>query len=156
MATMSQRAPSAGSRPARLADACHRRAERCLRPGMDDARIARLRQAYADELARITPITYPPVAAAFAAVPRERFVGPGPWSIFGPGLEPSQTPDGDPAHIYRNVLVSLDAAKRLNNGEPRFWALLFERLKPAAGERAIHVGAGTGYYSALIAEMVAP
>jgi len=123
---------------------------------MDDARLARLRQAYADELAQITPITHAPLAAAFAAVPRERFVGPGPWRIFGAGLQASQTPDDDPAHIYRNVLVSLDASKRLNNGEPKYWATLFDRLKPSAGERTIHVGAGTGYYSAILAEMVAP
>ncbi|HLY79238.1 MAG TPA: methyltransferase domain-containing protein [Caulobacteraceae bacterium] len=123
---------------------------------MDDARLRGLRQAYADELTQLAPISYAPLTGAFAHVPRERFVGPGPWTTFSAGLQSSLTPDDDPAHIYRNVLVSLDAAKKLNNGEPRFWAVLFERLRPAAGERAIHVGAGTGYYTALIAEMVGP
>ena len=118
---------------------------------MDD--VAALRRAYADDLAAAAPITYAPLKEAFAAVPRERFLGPPPWTIFGPGAQ-STAPATDIAEIYRNVLVSLDASKRLNNGEPRFWAYLFERVRPAAGERAIHVGAGTGYYSALIAEMV--
>jgi protein-L-isoaspartate(D-aspartate) O-methyltransferase len=121
---------------------------------MDEARLQRLRQAYADELTQLAPISYAPLQTAFASVPRERFVGPGPWTIFSAGLQSALTPDDDPVHIYSNVLVSLDAAKKLNNGEPRFWAVLFERLRPAAGERAIHVGAGTGYYTAIIAEMV--
>jgi len=123
---------------------------------MDDDRLQRLRQAYADELTELGKITYAPLRQAFAAVPRERFVGPGPWTILSAGLKSEVTPDDDPAHIYRNVLVTLDAEKRLNNGEPRFWAVLFERLRPADGERAIHVGAGTGYYTAMIAEMVGP
>jgi protein-L-isoaspartate(D-aspartate) O-methyltransferase len=123
---------------------------------MDEARLQRLRQAYADELTQLAPISYAPLQTAFATVPRERFVGPGPWTTFSAGLQSALTPDDDPAHIYRNVLVSLDAAKKLNNGEPKFWAVLFERLRPAAGERAIHVGAGTGYYTAIIAEMVGP
>ncbi len=123
---------------------------------MPDERLDRLRQAYADELAGVVPITHAPLTRAFASVPREAFLGPGPWQIVSPGLKPGVTPDADPAHVYRNVLVTLDAEKRLNNGEPRFWATLFERLRPAAGERAIHVGAGTGYYTALIAEMVGP
>jgi protein-L-isoaspartate(D-aspartate) O-methyltransferase len=118
---------------------------------MDEARLQRLRQAYADELTELAPLR-----RAFATVPRERFVGPGPWTTFSAGLQSALTPDDDPAHLYRNVLVSLDAAKKLNNGEPRFWATLFERLAPAAGERAIHVGAGTGYYTAIIAQMVGP
>ena len=123
---------------------------------MDEARLQRLRQAYADELAELAPIRYAPLREAFAAVPRERFVGPGPWTTFSAGLQSALTPDDDPAHIYRNVLVSLDAAKKLNNGEPRFWAVLFERLRLAPGERVVHVGAGTGYYTALIAQMVGP
>lgn len=123
---------------------------------MADERLQRLRQAYADELAAAAPITYAPLSRAFATVPREAFLGPGPWHTFTAGLKPGVTPDADPAHVYQNVLVTIDAGKRLNNGEPRFWAMLFERLQPAAGERAIHVGSGTGYYTALIAEMVGP
>jgi protein-L-isoaspartate(D-aspartate) O-methyltransferase len=123
---------------------------------MDEERLQRLRQTYADELTQFAPITYAPVREAFATVPRERFVGPGPWTTFSAGLQSALTPDDDPAHLYRNVLVSLDATKKLNNGEPRFWAVLFEGLRPSPGERAIHVGAGTGYYTALIAEMVGP
>src|SRR5579885_1998222 len=117
-----------------------------------DERLTRLRRAYAEEVAKIAGLTYVPAIEAFAAVPRERFLGPGPWRT-GLGSD-AITPDDDPAHIYKNVLVSLVLEKRLNNGEPSYWAMAFEAIRPAAGERAIHVGAGTGYYTALLAEMV--
>jgi protein-L-isoaspartate(D-aspartate) O-methyltransferase len=128
---------------------------------MDDARLAELRSAYAEELRGLGQITYQPVVDAFASVPREAFMGPGPWLIYGgaaltalPGK--AETPDADPAHLYRNVLVALDREKRLNNGEPLFWARLFNALRPGPGERVIHVGAGTGYYTAILAHMVGP
>ncbi|HEX3407968.1 MAG TPA: methyltransferase domain-containing protein [Caulobacteraceae bacterium] len=121
---------------------------------MDEERLARLRRGYAEEICRLARVTHAPVEAAFAAVPRERFLGPGPWRT-GLGSD-AMTPDDDPAHIYKNVLVSLDAEKRLNNGEPTFWAFGFDAMQPHAGERAIHVGAGTGYYTALLAQMVGP
>ncbi|HEY9217441.1 MAG TPA: hypothetical protein VIO94_05280, partial [Phenylobacterium sp.] len=114
-----------------------------------------LRRAYADEIVALAGTDWPPLRAAFAAVLRERFVGPGPWKLLSAGMDGYQdTADDDLSHIYSNVLVALDPAKGLNNGEPRFWAWLFERLRPQPGERAIHVGAGTGYYSALLAELV--
>jgi len=118
--------------------------------------LADLRRSYADEVYALAGATHEAIRAAFAAVPRERFCSPGPWTIWDGGGPPQLTPDADPARLYANVLVSLDPAKRLNNGEPRFWAWLFERLKPMPGERIIHVGAGAGYYTAVLAEMVGP
>jgi len=123
---------------------------------VSEERLAALRRAYAEELRALANLTYAPVVEAFAAVPREAFLGPGPWKTYGANLVAGVTPDADAAHIYRNVLVALDEAKRLNNGEPRFWAYLFNALRPASGERVIHVGAGTGYYTALLAHMVGP
>lgn len=107
-----------------------------------------VRARYADEIGTLGSITFRPIVDALATVPRERFLGPAPWEIVGEGLT------SDPASVYRNVLVALDASKGLNNGEPRFWAGLFEALKPRPGECVIHAGAGTGYYTALLAEMV--
>jgi protein-L-isoaspartate(D-aspartate) O-methyltransferase len=121
---------------------------------MAEDRLTGLRRAYAEEIATLARVTQAPVKEAFAAVPRERFLGPGPWRV-GLGSD-AVTPDDDPAHIYKNTLVSLDAEKRLNNGEPSYWAFAFAAIKPSPGERAIHVGAGTGYYTALLAEMVGP
>jgi protein-L-isoaspartate(D-aspartate) O-methyltransferase len=116
--------------------------------------IEEVRARYAADITALAGADWPALTAAFATVPRERFLGPGPWTIYGDGLARETTPDADPRRLYRNVLVALDEAKALNNGQPQFWAILLSRLRPAPGERVVHVGAGGGYYSALMAELV--
>ena len=98
------------------------------------------------------------MAEAFATVPRERFLGSGPWLIRPPTRlsETYRTPDADPRHVYHDVLVAIDEARDLNNGQPSLWAWLFDHLDLERGERVFQVGAGTGYYSAILAEMVGP
>ena len=119
------------------------------------AELAAARQRYAEELRYVAHVRSDAVVRAFAAVPRERFLGPGPWRILDlRGDDYWLTPDADPAHLYHNVLVAIDPARRLNNGEPSLWAFLFDVLAPRPGERARHIGAGTGYYSAILAELV--
>lgn len=114
-----------------------------------------VRRRYAEHVCALAEADAPELVRAFSVVPRERFVGPGPWRIIGPTLQGETTPDADPRHLYRNVLIALDEAKGLYNGQPQFWATLFARLQPRPGERAIHVGAGGGYYTAILAELVA-
>ncbi|MGC2774153.1 MAG: methyltransferase domain-containing protein [Bradyrhizobium sp.] len=122
---------------------------------MDDTMEAR--RWYAEDLRCKTPVLRnPQVIAAFAAVPRERFVGPGPWRIVPHPYEPFVTPDSDPRWLYHDVLVSIDPSRNLNNGQPSFWARNLEQLDIASGERVLQIGAGTGYYSAVIAEIVGP
>lgn len=119
------------------------------------ASLEETRRRYAEKLRGIAQVDYEPVVHAFACVPRERFVGPGPWQVIQePTFVHSETPDSDPAHLYQNVLVVIDPVRRLNNGAPSLWAGLFSKLAPAAGERVVHIGAGTGYYSAILAELV--
>lgn len=121
--------------------------------------IARARRAYAEELRATAPVLRDErVVEAFATVPRERFLGPGPWTIL-PGVRPQvtyRTPDTDPIRLYHDVLVPLDAERGINNGQPSLWAYMFDRLGLAAGERVLQVGAGTGYYAAILAELVGP
>jgi protein-L-isoaspartate(D-aspartate) O-methyltransferase len=114
-----------------------------------------VRRRYAEHVCALAESDWAELVRAFATVPRERFLGPGPWTIIGPALQRHVTPDVDPRHVYRNVLVALDDAKQLNNGQPQFWAALFDRLRPQPGERCVHVGAGGGYYTAILAELVA-
>jgi protein-L-isoaspartate(D-aspartate) O-methyltransferase len=64
------------------------------------------------------------------------------------------TDDADPRRLCHDVLVAIDETRRLNNGQPSLWAALFDRLGLAAGDRVVHVGAGLGYYSAILAELV--
>jgi protein-L-isoaspartate(D-aspartate) O-methyltransferase len=124
---------------------------------LDD--LAKLRAWYAEDLRLRTPVLRnPSVVEAYAAVPRENFLGPGPWRILSDNRTdlPFQTPDASPHWIYHDVLVAIDPARALNNGMPSFWAHNFDHLDLARGERVLQVGAGTGYYSALLAEMVGP
>jgi protein-L-isoaspartate(D-aspartate) O-methyltransferase len=113
-----------------------------------------VRRRFAEHVCAVAETEWQPLIRAFATVPRERFLGAGPWTIMAGPLQREVTPDADPRHVYRNVLVALDEAKQLNNGQPSFWAALFDKLRPAPGERVVHVGAGGGYYTAILAELV--
>lgn len=113
--------------------------------------IAEIRARYADAVTAQADSRA--VRDAFAIVPRERFLGPGPWKIrTATGYDP--TPNADPAHIYDDVLVALDAEAGINNGQPSLHAICLAALDLQAGESVIHIGCGTGYYTAIIAELV--
>jgi protein-L-isoaspartate(D-aspartate) O-methyltransferase len=97
------------------------------------------------------------IVKAFAAVARERFLGPGPWRILPDRCDDYlQTPDNDPRWIYHDVLVAIDHTRGLNNGLPSFWARNFDHLDLKRDQRVMQVGAGTGYYAAVLAEIVGP
>lgn len=111
------------------------------------------RRSYAEELKYVAHIKSDAVVRAFAKVPREKFLGPGPWRIPW-GQAHWTTEDDDPKHLYHNVLVAVDPKRQLNNGQPGFLALLIDALELKAGEHVAHIGCGTGYYSAILAEVV--
>ncbi|HEY6979323.1 protein-L-isoaspartate O-methyltransferase family protein [Reyranella sp.] len=118
--------------------------------------LAQARRWFAEELRAIGHLRDERVIDAFATVPRERFAGPGPWRIlhFIDGYW--TTPDADPRRLYHNVLVALDEERRLNIGEPLLWARHFDRIAVKDGERVLQIGAGSGYYTAVLAELVGP
>lgn len=92
---------------------------------------------------------------AFAAVPRERFIGPGPWqAVTRNGYV--AVPVEIPAFLYQDFAVGLDPARQLNNGQPSLHAYCFAGLQIRPREKIVHVGAGTGYYSALMARLTGP
>jgi protein-L-isoaspartate(D-aspartate) O-methyltransferase len=91
----------------------------------------------------------------FESVPREAFLGAGPWKILVNGRY-VETPSADPVFIYQNVLVALDAAKGINNGEPFLHARWIGAVAPKSGETIVHVGAGAGYYTALLSMLALP
>ena len=118
--------------------------------------LERARLDFAERLRHAAGLRSAALVRAFGAVPREHFVGPGPWKILVPPdlLAYRDTSDGDPRHLYDNVLVALDASRRLNNGEPAALARWLDTLDLAPGERFLHVGCGVGYYTAIGAEAV--
>jgi protein-L-isoaspartate(D-aspartate) O-methyltransferase len=93
------------------------------------------------------------LAAAFASTPRERFVGPPPWRVFTRSGYVETLTD-DPAVLYQDVVVSLGSEGPLNNGQPTLHAMCIAALAPKKGERVVHVGAGSGYYTTLLAKLV--
>jgi protein-L-isoaspartate(D-aspartate) O-methyltransferase len=92
------------------------------------------------------------LVAAFAATPREKFAGPGPWKIFT-AAGYIETPTDDPAFLYQDVVVALAPERRINNGQPVLHALCLAALNVKEGESVVHIGAGTGYYTALLARL---
>ena len=116
----------------------------------DDAR-----KFYARLMAAHARSADPRLEEAFASVPREAFLGHGPWTVFA-GDGRFETPSADPGYIYQNVLVVLDADKGINNGEPVLHAMWIGKVEPRPGETVTHIGAGTGYYTALLARLVEP
>jgi protein-L-isoaspartate(D-aspartate) O-methyltransferase len=114
------------------------------------------RRFYAEELWFTTRMNSRLLKAAFATVPRERFVGTGPWRIKSPWdlAEYWTTEDADPRNVYHNVLIALDESLGLNNGQPSLWAFLFDKLGVSATDHVLHLGCGTGYYTAILAELV--
>ncbi|MBN8942272.1 MAG: SAM-dependent methyltransferase [Rhizobiales bacterium] len=97
----------------------------------------------------------PRLERIFELVPREAFVSPGPWRIMV-GNRYVETPSADPAYLYQNALVALDAAKGINNGEPYLHAAWIGAAAPQGGETICHIGAGTGYYTALLSMLALP
>lgn len=58
--------------------------------------------------------------------------------------------------LYQDVLISIAPERGINNGHPSLHALCMAAVGVAAGECVVHVGAGTGYYTAVLAELVGP
>lgn len=126
-----------------------------------------IREFYAEEIRNVANIKSEALVAAFARVPRERFLGPGPWLIANPDALQSPcghakrtnyrvTPDDNPKHLYHNVVVAIDAERQLNNGQPGSLATWLDALELKEGDRAVHIGCGVGYYTAIMAETVGP
>jgi protein-L-isoaspartate(D-aspartate) O-methyltransferase len=111
------------------------------------------RRWFAESLRVMAHIRHERVLDAFAAVPRERFAGPGPWRFFNLFEGYWSTPDADIRWLYHNVLIALDETRGLNIGEPYLWAHHFDRLDIRPGERVLQIGTGSGYYTAILAEL---
>jgi len=93
--------------------------------------------------------------SAFSSVERERFVGAGPWPVFvGTGY--IDTVSDDPRLLYQDLLIGIATNRGINNGQPSLHARCLAACAPTEGESVIHIGAGSGYYTAILASLVGP
>ena len=112
------------------------------------------RRFFAEEVKMVANIRSPSVVEALASVPRERFLPPGPWTVRSEadfGSPPRQTEDADPRHVYHNIAIGIEPARMLFNGAPSVVGMAIDALGVKPGDRVMHVGAGTGYFTAIVA-----
>ena len=122
---------------------------------MSDAAAARAR--YVALIARRERISSPRLLAALGAVPREDFLAKGPWRIKSEAARSYRlTPDADPVHLYDNVLVAIDARRKLDTGLPSLWAHFVDLLDVGEKDRVVQIGCGLGYFSAVLSKIVGP
>jgi protein-L-isoaspartate(D-aspartate) O-methyltransferase len=123
------------------------------------------RQFYAREVLFTANLSTPGLVEAFSKVPREKFLGPGPWQLGSAGARAmslagraqlSYVSVDDPRDVYHDVVITLDRAKDINNGQPSALGRWIDALSLKPGETAYHLGCGVGYYTAIIAETVGP
>jgi protein-L-isoaspartate(D-aspartate) O-methyltransferase len=125
--------------------------------------IEECRSFYAQEIRFTADLKTPGLIDAFAKVPREKFLGPGPWQLGSPEsralsaaglLQLSYMSVQDPREVYHNVVVSLDRTKDINNGQPSALGRWIDALALKSGQHVYHLGCGVGYYTAIMAEVV--
>lgn len=119
---------------------------------MSSPTLEEVRRRYAERMLRGIEGDTQRLRDAFADTAREDFVGTPPWPLLG--HEVGRVLADDPRELYRDVLVGLDVERGINNGQPSLHARCLVACAPQPGETALHIGAGTGYYSAMLAQLV--
>jgi protein-L-isoaspartate(D-aspartate) O-methyltransferase len=115
-----------------------------------------VRRAYAQQTLVGANVVDERLENDFANVRREDFLPPGPWPILQQrDGSYRNTPDGDPDHLYTDDLVGIAPERGINNGQPRLHAELLSFASIRPGEHVVHIGAGAGYYTAIMAELAA-
>lgn len=123
----------------------------------DDKRLRDARGNFARQMLAIADASgNSALERAFAAVPREKFLGDSRWAIIKDATRSVELTSNDPVLIYQDVVVGLQRERCVNNGSPSLHARFLHALAPKRGERVAHIGAGAGYYTALLANLVGP
>jgi protein-L-isoaspartate(D-aspartate) O-methyltransferase len=117
--------------------------------------LAQFRDFYASFITANAEVRDERIIKAFASVRREDFLPPGPWQVLVPNGY-VKTPTADPALLYQDIVVAIDPHRRINNGEPSLHARCLNAISPQAGETILHIGCGSGYYTAILAALAGP
>jgi protein-L-isoaspartate(D-aspartate) O-methyltransferase len=116
-----------------------------------------IRAAYAKQILAAAEVAgNARLETALSATRREDFLGAGPWWILREFRDYRTTPEADPVYLYTNDLVGILPERNLNNGQPSWHAHLIHEAAPAAGDHVVHIGTGSGYYTAILAHLVGP
>jgi protein-L-isoaspartate(D-aspartate) O-methyltransferase len=102
---------------------------------MTEHNFEQMRRAMVSNSLRTTGVNDPRVLAAIGAVPRERFVPPERVAI-----------------AYADVSVPLGNSRELNS--PLSFARMLTEVSPQEGERALLIGAASGYSAAVLERLV--
>jgi protein-L-isoaspartate(D-aspartate) O-methyltransferase len=121
-----------------------------------EAELAIIRRAYAQQILAIADVQNTRLEDAYATVKREAYLGPGPWQIFRVPFSYGPTPSADPVYLYCNTLFGIVPERQLNNGEPSSHAMWIAAALPKDGDHVVHIGAGVGYYTAILAHLAGP
>src|SRR3954466_11509366 len=117
--------------------------------------LAVVRRAYARQMLATGNIRTDRLELAYATIRREHFLGPEPWQIVqwppGPLL-----PANDPVYVYQDVVLALAPERGVNNGSPSLHAKMLNDLAVEPGQHVAHIGAGAGYYPAMLAVLPGP
>jgi protein-L-isoaspartate(D-aspartate) O-methyltransferase len=120
----------------------------------DENELRIIRRAYAKQILAKADVPDVALENVFAGVRREDFLPPGPWPIFRLSGSYADTPTADPVYLYTDDLIGILPERRINNGQPSLHARLLALAAIQVGEHVVHVGAGAGYYSAIMEELV--
>jgi protein-L-isoaspartate(D-aspartate) O-methyltransferase len=120
---------------------------------LDEAGLALVRRAYARQMLGVAGIRNERLERVFATIRREDFLGADPWRIVVPYAAGPELPVNDPVYVYQDVVLALAPERGVNNGSPSLHARMLNDLAVEPDQHIAHIGAGAGYYTAMLAEL---